>query len=69
MILLGKRYGGIEAKANGIVDKALPASQLLAEALKFAESLSKKVDRSGVYKEMRNSLFSSAIQTLQKSKL
>lgn len=69
MILLGKRYGGIEAKENGIVDKALPASRLLEEALVFAKSLSKKTQRNGVYKAMRCSLFSSAIQVLQKSKL
>jgi Delta3-Delta2-enoyl-CoA isomerase len=62
-ILTGKRIGGLEAKAMGIVDETAPMEQVLPQALARAASLAGK-DRK-IYQTLKLGMYKEAIELLQ----
>jgi len=62
-ILTGARIGGIEAKELGIIDEAVPADQVLPQAIARAASLANK-DRQ-MYGTLKRSMYKEAVALLE----
>jgi enoyl-CoA hydratase/carnithine racemase len=61
-IVTGKRYGGVEAQARGIVDVAVPAVDLLSKALALAAPLAGK--NRGVMQAHKRLLYAETLRLL-----
>jgi enoyl-CoA hydratase/carnithine racemase len=62
-LITGKRYGGAEAAAAGVVNEALPEDLVLERAVQIAQELAKK-DRATVA-ALKRGLYASALQALE----
>ena len=62
-ILTGVRIGGIEAKELGIVDEAVPAEQVLPQAMARATSMANK--GRDIYGTLKRSMYAEAIALLK----
>jgi enoyl-CoA hydratase/carnithine racemase len=62
-ILTGVRIGGIEAKELGIVDEAVPAEQVLPQAMARATSMANK--GRDIYRTLKRSMYAEAIALLE----
>jgi enoyl-CoA hydratase/carnithine racemase len=62
-ILTGARIGGIEAKALGIVDEAVPAEQVLPQAIARAASMANK--GRDIYGSLKRGMYAEAIALLE----
>jgi len=62
-ILTGARVGGIDAKELGIVDEAVPADQVLPQAIARATSMANK--GRDIYKTLKRSMYAEAIALLE----
>jgi len=62
-ILTGARVGGIDAKELGIVDEAVPADQVLPQAIARAASMANK--GRDIYKTLKRSMYAEAIALLE----
>jgi enoyl-CoA hydratase/carnithine racemase len=67
LLLTGRRIGGEEALALGVVDEAAPADQVLPRAIARVEALAAK-DR-GTYRALKRGLFGAAEALLKEGKL
>jgi enoyl-CoA hydratase/carnithine racemase len=62
-LITGKRYGGVEAAAAGVVNEALPEDQVLERAVQIAQELAKK-DRATLA-ALKRGLFAGALKALE----
>jgi enoyl-CoA hydratase/carnithine racemase len=61
-IITGKRYGGVEAQARGIVDVAVPAVDLMSKSLALAAPLAGK--NRGVMQAHKRLLYAETLRLL-----
>jgi len=62
-ILMGTRFGGLEAKELGIVDEAVPSDQVLARAIARASSMANK--GRDIYRTLKRTMYAEAIALLE----
>jgi enoyl-CoA hydratase/carnithine racemase len=62
-VLTGVRIGGAEAKELGIVDEAVPAEQVLPQAIARASSMANK--GRDIYGILKRSMYAEAIALLE----
>jgi enoyl-CoA hydratase/carnithine racemase len=62
VVVTGRRYGGEDARAAGIVERALPEAELLPAAIEAAAALRAKADP--VMRELKRSLYPQVLAAL-----
>ena len=67
LMLTGKRIGGMEAKAQGVVDEAVPGDQVLPQALSLAAGLAGK-DRQ-TYAALKRGLVADSLKLLNEGRI
>lgn len=67
VVLAGKRFGGEECAAHGVVDAAVPQDELLPRALECARGMAGK--NRGAYGALKRNIYGEAIAALESGRL
>jgi len=69
VVLMGKRFGGNDAVAAGIVDFAVPEDQVLPKAIELAKSLADKARNREALGKLKQELYANVLKKLREGGL